>query len=78
MRNGTVKSTVVQQKNFLQWHCFYMKATRGIRNINTHGADKLEFSCDYCRRLSSPANKACYRVGLHKLIIYSAAEEILL
>jgi hypothetical protein len=35
MRNETVKSTVVQQKSFLQWHYLYINATSDARNINT-------------------------------------------
>jgi len=46
MRNEIVKSTVVQQKSFLLWHYFYINTKRDVRNINTHGVDKLEFSCD--------------------------------
>ena len=78
MGNGIVNSAVVQQKSFIQWHCWCINATRDVRNIRTHGIDKLEFSCDYCGRLSSPAIKACYREGLYKLIIYSAVEKFLL
>jgi hypothetical protein len=76
MRNGIVMSTVVQQKSFLRWHCFYINATRDMRNIDKGGVDKLELSCRYCGRLSSPAIKDRYRVVLYKLIIYSDVEEI--